>query len=547
MLSKSLDFVALAVFAAGEGFRRAAKTPAAKTASATTARLVGVLLCCAAATAQTPVIVISIDTLRADHLSTYGYRAISTPNIDAFTQHGTLFTDVNSQIPLTLPSHTSLFTSTYPFHNGIEENGEVVPAGAVTLALILQSHGYKTAAFIGSSLLGRSAGLDRGFDEYDSPFGSPAAGAESPYSSRVRRDGALVLRAATQWLTAHKGQPAFAFIHLFDLHAPYKLHQTPGSALPETAGYDTEIGYVDQILGRFKQTLEQSGWWQRSLVVVLADHGESLGDHGESSHGYFAYESTLHVPLIIHWPESTEVYPARSTNAAGLIDVAPTIIDALHLPAPPSFEGTSLMKFDETPAHAIYSESVYARDQFRWAAIRTLRIGPWKLVDTPRAELYDLEKDPRELTNVLRANSAEAATLRAELSKLLARYKPSEKTPARDTSTSAALKSLGYLAGSQRKGSEGPDPKDRLPEYQLFEKALDAFYAHRLDAAIGGLRRVLTLDPGNLPARGTLGQVYLSAGKLEAAIREWKAALAIDPAFAPAAEALAEYQKDTRR
>jgi choline-sulfatase len=502
-------------------------------------------LWCTAAAAQTPVIVISIDTLRADHLSAYGYRAISTPNIDAFAQHGTIFTSVNSQIPLTLPSHTSLFTSTYPFQNGIEENGEVVPAGAVTLASVLQSRGYKTAAFIGSTLLGRSAGLDRGFEEYDSPFGSAAAGAESPYSTRVRRDGALVLRAATQWIAAHKEQPAFVFIHLFDLHAPYKLHQAPGSALPETVGYDAEIGYVDQILGRFKQTLEQNGWWQRSLVVLLADHGESLGEHGESSHGYFAYESTLHVPLIVHWPDSSQNYPARATGAAGLIDVAPTILDALHFSAPPSFEGISLMNFDEAPAHAVYSESVYGRDQFHWAALRALRIGQWKLVDAPRAELYDLEKDPRELSNLLRANSAEATTLRTELSKLLTRYAPSGNAPVRDNSTRAALKSLGYLAGSQRNRSatEGPDPKDRLPEYRLFEKSLDAFYAHRLDAAIGGLRRVLAQDPGNLPARGTLGQVYLTAGKPEAAVREWKAALAIDPAYTPAAEALAEYQK----
>src|SRR5580692_10358925 len=217
------------------------------------------LLWLTAAAAQTPVIVISVDTLRADRLSAYRNRAISTPNIDAFAQHGTLFTEVSSQIPLTLPSHTSLFTSTYPFQNGVEENGEVVPAGAVTLASVLESHGYKTAAFIGSSLLNRSAGLDRGFDDYDSPFGSPAAAAESPYSSRVRRDGALVLRAASRWLTAHQGQPVFVFIHLFDLHAPYKLHPVPGSALPEAVGYDAEIRYVDQILGRFKQTLEQNG------------------------------------------------------------------------------------------------------------------------------------------------------------------------------------------------------------------------------------------------------------------------------------------------
>jgi choline-sulfatase len=471
--------------------------------------LIYFLFLCAAA-AQTPVIVISIDTLRADRLSAYGNHAISTPNIDAFAQHGTLFTDVNAQIPLTLPSHTSLFTSTYPFQNGVEENGELVPAGAVTLASVLQSHGYKTAAFIGSSLLNRSAGLDRGFDDYDSPFGSAAAASESPYSTRVRRDGALVLRAATQWLTAHRDQPVFVFIHLFDLHAPYKLHAAPGSALPEPMGYDAEIRYVDQILGRFNQALAQTGWWQRSLVVLLADHGESLGDHGETSHGYFAYQSTVHVPLMIHWPSDAPNYPARSTHPAGLIDVAPTILDALHFPAQPSFEGGSLLKFDEVPPHAVYSESVYGRDEFGWAPLRALRLGQWKFIDAPRAELYDLEKDPRELSNVLRANSAEATTLRAELSKLLTRYAASG-TPAKlDTSngTRKALESLGYLSGVPRQSARnGPDPKDRIAEYQLFEKSLDAYYAHRVAEAIAGLRRVLAQDPGNQPAARALAEM----------------------------------------
>ncbi len=471
---------------------------------------VSFLFLCTAASAQTPVILISIDTLRADHLSAYGYRAISTPNIDAWAQHGTLFTEVNSQLPLTLPSHTALLTSTYPFQNGIEENGEVVPAEAVTLASVLQSHGYKTAAFIGSILLSRTAGLDRGFDDYDSPFGAPAAASESPYSTRVRRDGALVLRAANQWLTAHKGQPVFVFIHLFDLHAPYKLQQVPGSALPETAGYDAEIRYVDQLLGRFQQTLAQTGWWQRSLIVLLADHGESLGDHGETSHGYFAYQSTVHVPLIVHWPDGSPSYPARVAQPAGLIDVAPTILDALHVPAPPSFEGTSLMKFDESPAHPVYSEGVYARDQFGWASLRALRVGPFKFIDAPRAELYDLDKDPRELSNILRANSAQATTLRTEMAKLLTRYAPVGKSPKLDTSsaTRAALESLGYLSGTPRNrpGSEGLDPKDRIAEYQLFEKSLDAFYARRLDAAIAGLRRVLAKDPQNHPAAQALAE-----------------------------------------
>ncbi|HEX4274229.1 MAG TPA: sulfatase [Bryobacteraceae bacterium] len=466
-------------------------------------------LACGAA-AQTPVILISIDTLRADHLSAYGYHAIATPNIDAFAQHGTLFTDVNSQIPLTLPSHTSLLTSTYPFQSGVEENGEIVPSGAVTLASVLQAQGYKTAAFIGSDILARSAGLDKGFETYDSPFGAPAAEAESPYSSRVRRDGALVLRAATQWLAGHQGQPAFVFIHLFDLHAPYRLQPTRGSALPALAGYDAQLRYVDQLLGRFSQTLMKDGWWQRSIVVLLADHGESLGEHGESSHGFFTYESTLHVPLIVHWPASEHEYPARSTHPAGLIDVAPTLLDALHLPAPASFAGTSLMKFDESPLHPVFSEATYTSDQFGWAPLHALRLGEWKFVEAPHGELYDLGKDPGERSNVLRANSVKTNTLHVELANLMARY---AGAGAAKTDTSAGtrrtLQSLGYLGGSPARGDagSGADPKDKIAEYQLFEKALDEFYAHQVDAAIANLERLLAKDPGNQPAKRALDRI----------------------------------------
>jgi arylsulfatase A-like enzyme len=480
------------------------------------------------AAAQDPVILISIDTLRADHLSSYGYQKIKTPNIDSFA--GTLFTDANSQIPLTLPSHTSLFTSTYPFENGIEENAETVPAGAVTLASILRSHGYKTAAFVGSNILDRSRGLDQGFDDYDSPFGA----------SRVRRDGALVLRAANAWLAAHRNQPVFVFIHLFDLHSPYKLKPAQDSNEPETAGYDAELEYIDQLLGRFRQALIENGWWKKSLVILLSDHGESLGDHGELSHGYFIYESTLHVPLIIHWPEGFPKLPDRVTEPAGLIDVAPTILDALHLPAPPSFDGISLL---HNAPHAIYSESVYARDSFNWAALRSVRVANWKYIEAPHPELYDLTKDPHEQSNLIRTNPSQAAALRPELSRLMASHPRPQNPPSRDTSaaTKKALGSLGYLAGGARKPASNVDPKDRLAEYQMFDRALDAMYSQRLDAAIKGFREILILDKNNVPARDTLGEAYMRAGKPSDAVREWAAALATDPQYAPAAQALGEY------
>jgi choline-sulfatase len=485
-----------------------------------------------AAQEQAPVILISIDTLRADHLSAYGYRKIQTPNIDSFAERGTVFTDVNSQIPLTLPSHTSLMTSTYPFENGLEENAEVVPAGAVTLASILRSHGYKTAAFVGSNILDRRCGLDQGFEEYDSPFGG----------ERVRRDGALVLRAASAWLGAHRNQPVFLFVHLFDLHTPYQLRPGKGTNEPETAGYDAELGYVDQILGRFRHSLIDNGWWKKSMVVVIADHGESLGDHGEWSHGYFIYESTLHVPLLVHWPDGAPKHSERVTEPGGLIDVAPTILDALRLAIPRSYAGISLLN---NGAHGIYSESVYARDSFRWAALRSLREGRWKYIEAPHAELFDLEKDPGEQSNVLRGNEAVAATMRSELSRLMAAHARANPPAVHDSSlaTKKLMESLGYLSGGARKPPLGrePDPKDRLAEYQMYDRALDAMYAQRLDRAIRGFLQVLAQDRDNVAARGSLGDAYLRYGKSDDAVRAWNAALQSDPQYAPAAEALGEF------
>lgn len=466
-------------------------------------------LCLAAQ--PTSVILISIDTLRQDRLSAYGYRRILTPNIDSFADQGTLFTNIESQVPLTLPSHTSLFTSTYPFENQIEENAEHVPPGAVTLASVLHSHGYKTAAFIGSVFLEAEMGLDRGFDFYDSPFHfeafSPISGSmffggvgRNQYGVRDRRDGALVLGAARRWLSANQGAPAFVFIHLFDLHKPYIR-----------AGYDAELAYTDRILGAFKQALMAGGWWQRSLVVLLSDHGEGLGEHGENSHGYFIYESTLRVPLIVHWPAGAPSHAAREDRPGGLIDVAPTVLDFLRIPAPPSFAGHSLL--DAPVPRAVYSESVYAYDGFGWAPLRSLREGADKYIDAPRPELYNLRVDPRELNNLYRPDSQRALALRGELQKLLASHAPKQPASPANISprTRALLASLGYLSGGARPAAGGslPDPKDRLAEYRLYESAQTALYDRQLEQAAAIFRRILARDPQNTLARRDLGGTYV--------------------------------------
>ena len=469
--------------------------------------------------AATPVILISIDTLRADHVSAYGYHRIATPNIDSFTNGGTVFTNIVCQTPLTLPSHTSLFTSTYPFENGIQENAELVPQGAVTLAGVLKSHGYKTAAFIGSVFLERQMGLDQGFDTYDSPFNFEAfshisgemyfGGTESPYSVRDRRDGALVLQAALRWIAANREQPVFVFIHLFDLHTPYVVPE----AVARRKGisrYDAQLEYEDELIGRLKKTLLQNGWWDKSLSVLVSDHGEGLGDHEESSHGYFIYQSTLHVPVIFHWPADAPALPATVQNPAGLIDIAPTILDFLHVPTPPSFEGTSLLGAQSAP---VYSETLHTHDAFGWAPLRSVRLGNYKYIEAPHPELYDLAKDPSERNNIVAANPAQARALRSEIAKLLALYprRAPATTAGTTPQTEKLLASLGYLAHGPgtRTSDTGPDPKDRLAEYKLYQNAILDLEDRHLAAAAAKLQQVLAQDATNTLARRDLAVCYL--------------------------------------
>ncbi len=484
----------------------------------------------AAAPPSTPVILISVDTLRADHLGVYGYRRARTPNIDSFADHGTVFRETSCQIPLTLPSHFSLLTSTYPFSNQVRENAQQVPPNAVTLASILHANGYRTAAFIGAVYLERELGLDRGFDLYDSPFSfeafSSLAGSmfygdrnRDPLRGRDRRDGALVLRAARQWLDENRDKPLFAFVHLFDLHLPYRLPQ--GAPRPGLSQYDAELERIDAMIGSFRQALLRDGLWDRSLVILLSDHGESLGDHGEWTHGYFIYQSTLHVPLIVHWPSSAREHPTSVPQPAGLIDVAPTVLDFLRLPAPPSFAGRSLMKaLDQGQAgspSAVFSESDYSHDAFGWAPLRSLRAGKYKYIDAPRPELYDLDADPRELRNAIATHPVQARTLRSQLAGLLAsqRAQPPASPGAVPPERLAALRSLGYLApGPQSPGKpSGADPKDRLSEYRLYEEAQDEILSGRSTQAVFILRQILERDPRNTLARRDLGVAYIQQAR----------------------------------
>ncbi|HTP86158.1 MAG TPA: sulfatase-like hydrolase/transferase [Bryobacteraceae bacterium] len=474
-----------------------------------------------------PVILISIDTLRADHLSAWGYRRVATPNIDSLAKGGTLFENIACQTPLTLPSHTTLLTSTYPFENGIQENAEKVPPAMATLASVLKARGYRTAAFIGSVFLEAELGLDQGFDTYDSPFHFEAfsplsgevffGGVENPYSVRDRRDGELVLAAASRWLNANHGQSAFVFVHLFDLHTPYLL--PPEAARQKgISRYDAQLLYVDELVGRFRKALMDGGWWDRSIVALVSDHGEGLGDHGENLHGYFVYQSTLRVPVIVHWPSGAPARPVRVSEPGGLIDVAPSILDALHVPAPPSFHGVSLLG---AAPRVVYAETLNTHDAFGWAPLRSVRIGDSKYIDAPRPELYNLARDSAEQHNLIRANPGEAHRLREELLKLEGRYPRRDSQPAPGTppQTQRLLSSLGYVSRGPRAASASsePDPKDKLAEYHIYELSMDAVSHRRLHEAVGLLLKILAMDDRNLLAHRDLASCYLDLHEYEKA------------------------------
>ncbi len=529
----------------------------------------------AAAPSQMPsVVIISVDTLRADRLSSYGYRHYTTPHIDAIAKGGTLFSAISSQVPLTLPSHTCLLTSTYPFANGVEDNGEKVSPHTLTLARILKSHGYHTAAFVGGFVLDRRFGLDQGFDLYDSPFDLHKE--RGTDVGDIKLLGSRVVDSATQWLQKNSGGPFFLFIHLYDLHSPYNVPQPYRTRFGNS--YDGEIRYVDVEVGQFWDFLSRAGLLKNTLIVFTADHGESLGQHGEMTHGYFIYQSTLWVPLIFHWPaESKLSFAPRVSAPAGLVDVAPTILQFLGIPSPPQFQGKSLLGWLRNGKphrdREVYSESLYAHDHFGCSGLQSLRVGRYKYIDAPNPELYDLEHDPEELHNLDSQKRGLALAYRKRLLALVAKNERKHQPAGHALSAEAMarLRSLGYIAANSSSSQPidaGADPKDRVRAYDQYGRAVAlaavgnlrqsnallravlAQYPHltnprvslglndqkmgHYSAAAKEFRLVLQEDPGNEIAHFDLGVSYFKLGQPQSAMEELRAALAIAPYYTQA-------------
>ena len=497
-----------------------------------------------ASTAQPPVILITIDTLRADRLSSYGSDRVATPHIDRLAAEGVRFANASSTVPFTLPAHSSIMTGLYPPSHGVRENvGYVLAPELVTIAERFRGAGYRTGGFVSAFVLDARWGIARGFDTYVDDFDLDAmAGANL---GSVQRAGPETIGHALEWLDDSRGAtgqpPFFMWLHLFDPHDPYEPPE-PFRSEYEGRPYDGEVAYTDSLIGEFRSALEQRGLFDESVVVLTADHGEGLGDHGESYHGFFVYDSTVHVPLIVRLPGGVEAGRVVG-DAVSHVDIAPTLIELLDLDGVDAGQGRSLLPDmqglpNPLAERSVYAESFYALDHYGWAPLRSLRTAEHKYIEAPDPELYALREDPGELANVLLEQRDLSRRLRAEALELAAeldRAAPSSSAePDLDEDTLAQLRALGYLAGRGAAGrgdSEGPraDPKDKAHLHRAIMRAQSAFGAGDEDAAAAELRAALSEDEGLLDAHQLLGTITLLAGDPEPAIGHFQSALALDP------------------
>jgi arylsulfatase A-like enzyme len=419
------------------------------------------------------VLLITLDTTRADHLGAYGFQSISTPNIDRLAREGVLFEQSTTAAPLTLPAHASLFTGRFPPGHGVRDNiGFALDPHQTTMAGILASHGYRTGAFIGSFVLASDRGLNHGFDTYRDEF--PPAKAAQAVPGRLRRPGSEVTDDALSWIAGLGPSRFLAWLHFYDAHRPYDLPEPYASAYASRP-YDGEIEYMDAQVGRIVDFLQQRRLLDSTIVIVVGDHGESLGDHGEAGHGIFVYESVTRVPFIIRAPFE-RLRGQIVDDVTRSVDVLPTLLDLVGIRSPVPLEGTSLVPVMTGAVRGLnleaYSESLYPLHAFGWSELHALRVGRFKVIAAPRPELYDLERDPFEEHNQYneRRTLGEQMIARLhELQRRSERFAPAERSRVDgEAEVAARLATLGYLSRSRAASTGGaiggvpPDPKDQI-------------------------------------------------------------------------------------
>ena len=467
------------------------------------------------APARASVLLVTLDTVRADRLGAWGGPAGLTPVLDGLAARGLVFEEALASAPLTLPSHATLFTGLEPPRHGVHDNGTyVLPSELETLATRLKAAGYETGAFVGAYVLDRRFGLARGFDHYDDRIARNESGASVLESERR---GGEVVAAAADWLGTRSGR-FFAWVHLYDAHAPY---DPPSPQREAHAGrpYDGEVAYVDACVGRLLEAVRRAGTraaGAEPLVAVVADHGESLGEHGELTHGFFVYQPTLRVPFLLAGPR----VPAgeRRKGAARTVDLMPTILGRLGLEIPAGLDGVDLL--GNGPSREAYAETFYPAS-FGWSPLRSFRMGSLKLVDAPRPELYDLAADPREADDIASRRAEAVERLRRSLRALLARGRAAAAA-APDAATAERLRSLGYVTAAappeDAAAAGRPDPKDRVKSYRAFEEAVWADARGDPASAVAGLRRLVAEEPGNVVFRRSLASALRRSGRTHEAV-----------------------------
>ena len=506
--------------------------------------LIAILLISASAAAVANpapnVVVITIDTLRPDHLGCYGDKQIRTPNIDSLATDGTRFERAYTSVPVTLPSHTVIFTGTYPMLSGMHDfAANKLNPSQPTLASVLKERGYTTGAVIGSAVLDSRFGLNRGFDFYYDHFDFSRL--QESNLDEMERPGNAVADVALDWLAKNDQKKFFLWMHLYDPHYPYRP-PAPYSVEYKDRPYDGEIAFADAQVGRLMRFLKDKGLYKNTVIVLTGDHGESLGEHGEKTHGFFIYNATLHVPLIFHLPGASTAKTVP--ELVNLADLMPTILNVLKIGVPSQVQGQNLLPLmteKENESRSLYAETFLPRLHFNWSELRSVETANYHFIDAPKPELYDLSKDPGETQNLYTQKKAVAEEMRAKLSALIRRYSAGQELAEKtglDPALMERLKSLGYAGFSGGGGSPTitdrtlPDPKDRIQVYELVSDAVADSQHGAYTESVEKLNTALKTELDSVPIHYLQGLNYYRMGVFPRAVEQFQLVLKLSPDYA---------------
>jgi arylsulfatase A-like enzyme/Tfp pilus assembly protein PilF len=485
-------------------------------------------LCAAVAQPQPNIILITVDTVRADRMGFLGSKRGLTPNLDALARHSVVFTHAYSQVPITNPSHATILTGTYPQFHHVNDFAIPLAEDLPDLPQILHQHGYHTAAFVAASVLdpkGAAPGFDRGFDSYD---------AESVGGRRAE----AVVEHVLAFLKKQPHCPLFLWVHLYDPHAPY-VSPEPFKSRYASAPYDGAIAYADSAIGHLIAQLRAQGLYENSVIAIMSDHGESLGDHGEQRHGYFLYDETIHVPLLIKLP-GKGLAEKRVEVRVGLVDVAPTILQIVDLPVPAAMQGQSLVPLTKSTPNAvesllqrsIYSETDYPYLAYGWSSLRALRSNKYLFIDAPRKELYDQSADAAAEHNLALSSPAVTSEMKFSLDTFRSETGNATNVPEAVTDAEQAkkLNALGYLASIHTSGipvvdEARADPKDMIEVANRMTLAIENMARRRYADAVPLLEYVVSKDPDNVAGNRVLGEAYVRVHDYSEAVPPLRKAL----------------------